>query len=361
MMVLTWSTSWRKNLQRAKSSMHLMASSGAEESYWLGRPWYQDLSRLQKIQTKRSRFSSAEFNPMEKSLPQKGCAMEMLSKNSFIQLAKTSFWKSWKQILPDDVKIVDHEDSTLPNGTDCLQAEIQVETVEAMQELRNAILNHNFEISLNQELLARQHGRLQLCVNKTHFCESYEQQLLSISKLTRHQAEKYKEIKETGKLSTAVHLSSVAGAGKTFLAVELMIDTVKQNSSGQVLFVAPSASLSLHFLRWLGRRAAREKFDFKGWFLHTNAWWSAVSKMIIPWIWWSAVSKQNSHCFYKLLMKLKMYSSTMCIMIFFTVSAVAARGSCCYPANASAHQSLKNYSLTYQQSAWQKWFAVPNG
>ena len=145
-----------------------------------------------------------------------------------------------------------------------LQAEIQVETVEAMQELRNAILNHNFEISLNQELLARQHGRLQLCVNKTHFCESYEQQLLSISKLTRHQTEKYKEIKETGKLSTAVHLSSVAGAGKTFLAVELMIDTVKQNSSGQVLFVAPSASLSLHFLRWLGRRAAREKFDFEG-------------------------------------------------------------------------------------------------
>ena len=101
-----------------------------------------------------------------------------------------------KQILPDDVKIVCHEDSILPNGTDCLQAEIQVETVEAMQELRNAILNHNFEISLNQELLARQHGRLQLCVNKTHFCESYEQQLLSISKLTRHQAEKYKEIKE---------------------------------------------------------------------------------------------------------------------------------------------------------------------
>jgi hypothetical protein len=65
-------------------------------------------------------------------------------------------------------------------------------------------------------------------------------------------------------LSTAVHLSAVAGAGKTFLAVELMVDTLKQNSSGQVLFVAPSASLSLHFLRWLGRRAAREKFDFEG-------------------------------------------------------------------------------------------------
>ena len=179
-------------------------------------------------------------------------------------VGKDQFLEIVKQILPDDVKIVRHEDSILPNGTDCLQAEIQVETVEAMQELRNAILNHNFEISLNQELLARQHGTLQLCVNKTHFCESYEQQLLSISKLTRHQAEKYKEIKETGKLSTAVHLSSVAGAGKTFLAVELMIDAVKQNSSGQVLFVAPSASLCLHFLRWLGRRAAREKFDFEG-------------------------------------------------------------------------------------------------
>ena len=84
MKVLMWSIFWRTSLQRAKSSMHLMASSGAEESYWLGRPWYQDLRRLQKIQTKRSRFSSAEFNPTEKFLPQKGCAIEMISKNSFI-------------------------------------------------------------------------------------------------------------------------------------------------------------------------------------------------------------------------------------------------------------------------------------
>ena len=181
-----------------------------------------------------------------------------------VSVGKDQFLGIVKQILPDDVKIVDHEDSTLPNGTDCLQVQIDVETVEAMQELRNAVLNHNFEISLNQELLARQHGRLQLCVNKTHFCESYEQQLLSISKLTQHQAEKYMEIQKAGKFSTAVHLSAVAGAGKTFIAVELMIGTLKQNSSGQVLFVAPSASLCFHFLRWLGRRAVREKLDFKG-------------------------------------------------------------------------------------------------
>eukprot|EP00435_Cladocopium_sp_Y103_P048813 s131_g14.t1 len=179
-------------------------------------------------------------------------------------LAKGQFLDIIKKILPDDVKIVDYEDSTLLNGTDCLQAEIHVETVEAMQELRNAILNHNFEIDLNQELFAKQHGRLQLRVDKTRFCESYEQQLLSTSKLTKHQTEKYKEIVNNHKkLSTAVHVSAVAGAGKTFVAVELMIDALKQNSSGQMLFVAPSESLCLHFVRWLGRRAVREKFDFK--------------------------------------------------------------------------------------------------
>ena len=46
-------------------------------------------------------------------------------------VGKDQFWEIVKQILPDDVKIVRHEDSILPNGTDCLQAEIQVETVES--------------------------------------------------------------------------------------------------------------------------------------------------------------------------------------------------------------------------------------
>ena len=183
-----------------------------------------------------------------------------------VSVGKDQFLDIVQKILPDDVTIVDYEDSTLPNGTDCLQAEIHVETVEAMQELCNAILNQNVEIDLNQELLARQHGRLQLCVNKTHFCESYEQQLLSISKLTKHQTETYKLYRRIVRIarmndiwSTTVHLSAVAGAGKTIVAVELMIATLKENPTGQMLFVAPSASLCLHFLRWLGRRAAREK------------------------------------------------------------------------------------------------------
>ena len=48
----------------------------------------------------------------------------------------------------------------------------------------------------------------------------------------------------------AVHLSAVAGAGKTFVALRLVLDELRAKK-GQVLFVAPSLGLGFHFVRWL--------------------------------------------------------------------------------------------------------------
>ena len=48
----------------------------------------------------------------------------------------------------------------------------------------------------------------------------------------------------------AVHLSAVAGAGKTFVALRLVLDELR-TKKGQVLFVAPSLGLGFHFVRWL--------------------------------------------------------------------------------------------------------------
>ena len=181
--------------------------------------------------------------------------LDSVGKNNFLEMVQG--------IFPKDVKFVDFKGSTLPNGSDCFRVEVRVETASAMQALRNAVLNQDLEIAINKKLLSN-HGRWQLHLDKTHFCKSYEQELLGISKLTVHQRAKYEEIKAAKTWSKDVHVSAVAGTGKSFIAVQLMIDAM-QSSSEKLLFVAPSLSLCLHFARWLwrswGRRSGLEKFD----------------------------------------------------------------------------------------------------
>lgn len=128
--------------------------------------------------------------------------------------------------------------------------------MHGIQKLRNIVLNEQFESELNQKLLENKHGRWQLRVDKTDFCEHYESQLLQQSKLTKHQREKFEEIQRAK--SPTMHVSANAGSGKTFLAVNLVIQTLKE-TKGQILFIAPALQLCLYFVRWLGRRGKDEK------------------------------------------------------------------------------------------------------
>ena len=137
--------------------------------------------------------------------------------------------------------------------------EMKIETVHGMQKLRNDILNEHLELELNSKLLESGHGRRQLRLNKTYFCEHYESQLLRQSTLTDHQREKFEEIQRAK--SRVMHVSAVAGSGKTFLAVQLVLDTLKE-TAGQVLFIAPSLPLCFYFARWLGRRGSHENISF---------------------------------------------------------------------------------------------------
>ena len=134
--------------------------------------------------------------------------------------------------------------------------EIEIGTVNGMQKLRNDVLNEQFEMELNKKLLTSKHGRCQLRLDKTFFCEEYESQLLQQSKLTEHQRLTYEKMQKAE--SSFLHLSAVAGAGKTFLAVQIVIEALK-NTAGQILFVAPSLPLCYYFIRWLGRRCMHEK------------------------------------------------------------------------------------------------------
>ena len=138
--------------------------------------------------------------------------------------------------------------------------EIEISTVNGVQKLRNDVLNEHYELELNEKLLASKHGRCQLRLDKTHFCEDYESQLLQQSTLTEHQRLTYEKMQKAK--SSFLHLSAVAGAGKTFLAVQLVIETLK-NSAGQILFVAPNLPLCFYFMRWLGRRGMHEKISLQ--------------------------------------------------------------------------------------------------
>ena len=128
-----------------------------------------------------------------------------------------------------------------------------------MQKLRNDVLNDHLELELNSKLLESGHGRHQLRLDKTYFCEHYESQLLRQSTLTDHQRGKFEELQR--EKSRLMHVNAVAGSGKTFLAVQLVINTLKE-TAGQVLFIAPSLPLCLYFIRWLGRRGPHENIFF---------------------------------------------------------------------------------------------------
>ena len=156
--------------------------------------------------------------------------------------------------------------------------DIEIGTVHGMQKLRNDVLNDHFELELNSKLLESGHGRRQLRLDKTSFCERYESQLLRQSMLTDHQKEKFEEIQRAK--SRLMHVNAVAGSGKTFLAVQVVIDTLKGNCwASPIHCTVPSAVFLLRSLAW------------KTWFtwqhLFPHLCWIDLWSWYQPWTSWS--------------------------------------------------------------------------
>jgi len=59
------------------------------------------------------------------------------------------------------------------------------------QQMRNLVLSNEFEIKINQALLEKQQGQWQLQVDKSLFCEIFEEELHR-SELTEHQQDDVK-------------------------------------------------------------------------------------------------------------------------------------------------------------------------
>ena len=183
-------------------------------------------------------------------------------------IGKDNFSKILTKNLPEGTELGEDSEFIFPDGTASLQFGMKVTSIKAMQKLRGQILSNAFETAINKELLTQQQGRWQVQVDKTFFCAHYEKKLLSFSKATEHQRKTLKQMKALFAAGSNIHISAVAGAGKTFIAVRLVMDMLLKNSDGLILYIAPCESLCLFFIHWVARRVQarsswRDKFSIQ--------------------------------------------------------------------------------------------------
>ncbi|CAE7244667.1 unnamed protein product [Symbiodinium sp. CCMP2592] len=150
-----------------------------------------------------------------------------------------------------DIKILQTDASRLRTGTPALSVRIEMNSIHSLHGLRDRVLSGAFDQSVNEGLAAMA-PEYKIKFDKSRFFELYEDSLLGLEKLTYHQQVKLKEMEGLND----VHLSAPAGAGKTFVAVQHALDHLSSHPSARVLYVAPSESLGLHFIRWISMRLA---------------------------------------------------------------------------------------------------------
>jgi len=84
------------------------------------------------------------------------------------------------------------------------------------------------------------------------FARMFEKAMLKMDKLTPHQEAKLSECLEDG--AKRVHVVAPAGAGKTFVALCLIIDFLQKQDDACVLFVARNCALAFFVAKWLCAR-----------------------------------------------------------------------------------------------------------
>ena len=160
-----------------------------------------------------------------------------------------------KDALPKGLEVKNPREFIFPDGTPSLALRLDIKSIQALQVVRNEVLSTDLEVVVNKEL--ELHSTWQVQLDKTYFCKVFEKELLTFSELTTHQKEKLENIEDL-LCNGAVHLSSPAGAGKTFVAVQCACNQITTRSEGLVLFAAPSIGLGLYFFQWLLQRCAKD-------------------------------------------------------------------------------------------------------
>ena len=165
-----------------------------------------------------------------------------------------------KKIFEDALKmnVKSIKAARLPSGKPSLAVQADVTTIQLAQDLRDRVLSYDLDILLNRTLAERCQGDVELAVDQTVFFDQYAKSLLTLSELTNHQKQKLDELLNHDGGLQDIHLSAPAGSGKTFLAVHYLLTKIKLGDQRQVLYIAPSRPLILHFIRWVIMNAASQ-------------------------------------------------------------------------------------------------------
>lgn len=138
-----------------------------------------------------------------------------------------------------------------PNGDNSASVRCFGLNLGQMQEVRNWVLSGEFDQMLGK-LLGRD-SPFRLVANRTACAEQYEMSMVSLDTLTDHQRDKLAEC------ASNVHLMAPAGAGKTFVALHLALQTLHIQDDAAVLFVARNEALSIFAGTWVAKRVHTRK------------------------------------------------------------------------------------------------------
>jgi len=142
---------------------------------------------------------------------------------------------------------------------------VAISDVAYLHELRDDMLTGQFALNMKHELdkSSKTPGAtwaaLDVSADTSHFAVEYEDSIMRLDKLTPHQTvclRAMHPVAAVGTMSTSGcrgwHLKAAAGAGKTFVALHLMLETIDGGS--QALFVAANQALTVFVAKWLALR-----------------------------------------------------------------------------------------------------------
>ena len=151
------------------------------------------------------------------------------------------------ECLPD-VVVLDVGTHRFPSGLSALKFRLEVRSIGALHRLRDQVLSDNLQRHISSSIRGpSSDSSWQVEVDKTRFFLWYEDAMLQLKELTPHQRKCLREIDHFD----AVHLSAPAGAGKTFVAVQRVIDLLRGDASARVLYVSYTTELVYYFIQWL--------------------------------------------------------------------------------------------------------------
>ena len=151
------------------------------------------------------------------------------------------------ECLPD-VVLLDVGTYRFPSGLSALELRLEVRSIGALHRLRDQVLSDNLQRHVSGSIRGpSSDSSWQVEVDKTQFFLWYEDAMLQLKELTPHQEKCLRDIDHFD----SVHLSAPAGAGKTFVAVQRVIDLLRGDASARVLYVSYTTELVYYFIQWL--------------------------------------------------------------------------------------------------------------